>query len=98
MSVATISYTKNNLSAILEKVKAGETVVILDRDKPIAQITKVDESDDERCERLIAQGKMRPPKRKLKSGEKLVLPDPIPLKGESVDVVSYIREERDAGW
>jgi antitoxin (DNA-binding transcriptional repressor) of toxin-antitoxin stability system len=96
MSVATISYTKNNLSAILEKVKAGDTCVILDRDKPIAQIIKIDESEDARCERLIAQGKMLPPKRKLKAGEKIILPDPI-QQPPGVSVLEALLEERRTG-
>jgi antitoxin (DNA-binding transcriptional repressor) of toxin-antitoxin stability system len=92
MSVATISYTKNNLSAILEKVKAGETCVILDRDKPIAQIIKIEESNDARIERLIAQGKLLPPKEK----GPFKLPPLIKLP-EGVSALEYLLEERRNG-
>lgn len=92
MSVATISYTKNNLSAILEKVKAGETCVILDRDKPIAQITRIDNSDDARIDRLIAQGKLLPPK---KTGP-FKLPPLIKLK-DGASALAYLLEERRTG-
>ncbi|WP_369294471.1 type II toxin-antitoxin system Phd/YefM family antitoxin, partial [Klebsiella pneumoniae] len=36
MEKATISELKNRLSAYLKKVRAGHTVLILDRDRPVA--------------------------------------------------------------
>ena len=41
MKTATISYTKNHLSALLEQVKRGETVTILDRTKPVARMVPI---------------------------------------------------------
>ena len=41
MKRATISQTKNQLSALLEHVKRGEEVLILDRDVPVARIVPV---------------------------------------------------------
>jgi antitoxin (DNA-binding transcriptional repressor) of toxin-antitoxin stability system len=41
MKRATISQTKNQLSALLEHVKRGEEVLILERDVPIARIVPV---------------------------------------------------------
>jgi len=38
MEQATISQLKNRLSAYLKKVKAGETVLILDRNRPVARL------------------------------------------------------------
>ena len=38
MITANISKTKNELSRYLDAVRGGETVVILDRNRPIAQI------------------------------------------------------------
>jgi hypothetical protein len=38
---STISHTKNHLSALLERVQAGETLVILDRDRPIARVERI---------------------------------------------------------
>lgn len=45
MEKATISQLKNSLSAYLDKVRAGETVLVLDRAKPIARIERVDAGD-----------------------------------------------------
>src|SRR5579872_2393239 len=41
MKRATISQTKNQLSALLKHVKRGEEVLILERDVPIARIVPV---------------------------------------------------------
>ena len=42
MEKATISEIKNRLSAYLRKVRAGETVLILDRNHPVARLEQVD--------------------------------------------------------
>lgn len=48
MKKATISELKNRLSAYLKEVQAGETILVLDRDQPIARIERVEaESDPE---------------------------------------------------
>ena len=41
MEKATISEVKNHLSSYLRKVKAGVTVLILDRDQPVARLESV---------------------------------------------------------
>jgi antitoxin (DNA-binding transcriptional repressor) of toxin-antitoxin stability system len=42
MEKATISELKNQLSAYLKKVRAGESVLIYDRDQPIARLERVE--------------------------------------------------------
>jgi antitoxin (DNA-binding transcriptional repressor) of toxin-antitoxin stability system len=42
MEKATISELKNQLSAYLKKVRAGDTVLIYDRDQPIARLERVE--------------------------------------------------------
>ena len=61
MEKATISELKNQLSAYLAKVKAGASVLILDRDKPIARIERVDpaQQGDDRLSRLERAGIIR---------------------------------------
>lgn len=44
MRTAGIKDLKCNLSSYLEFVKKGETIVVLDRKKPIAEIKKIEES------------------------------------------------------
>lgn len=41
MEKATISQLKNRLSAYLAKVRAGATILILDRDQPVARLERV---------------------------------------------------------
>ena len=63
MKIATISQTKNQLSAILDKVRHGETVLIVDRDQPIARLEPVVASEtldpDGRLSRLERAGLVR---------------------------------------
>jgi prevent-host-death family protein len=63
MQTATISQLRNRLSAYLRKVRAGETVTVLDRDRPIARIEGIsgEAGVDERMQRLEARGLVRLP-------------------------------------
>jgi prevent-host-death family protein len=60
MKRATITETKNNLSALIDKVRGGETILVLDRGRPVARIESVSsqtEGDSPgRLERLERQG------------------------------------------
>jgi antitoxin (DNA-binding transcriptional repressor) of toxin-antitoxin stability system len=63
MEKATISKLKDNLSAYLRKVRAGQAVVIYDRDVPIARLERIETSGrgSDRLALLRAQGVLRPP-------------------------------------
>jgi prevent-host-death family protein len=72
MKRATISHAKNHLSELLASVKRGESVLILERDRPIARIVPIDasqQSDDERLADLERRGIIRraakPPRKTL---------------------------------
>jgi len=62
---ASISEAKAKLSALLARVRAGETVTITDRGVPVAQIVPLNNSADvdwdARLERLEQQGVIRRP-------------------------------------
>jgi prevent-host-death family protein len=45
MLEATISQLKNGLSAYLKRVRGGETVIVLDRQEPIAMLEPIDARD-----------------------------------------------------
>ena len=63
---ATISQVRNGLSAYLRRVRAGETVLIMDRKTPVARIVPLthrtvsspmsSRDDEARIERLIVEG------------------------------------------
>jgi len=71
MATASISETKAKLSALLDRVKAGEEVTITDRGRPVARIVPIAATEvdwDERLERLERQGVIRRPTKKLEPG------------------------------
>jgi len=61
METATISELKNRLSAYLKKVRAGQTILILDRDRAVARLERVvgDAHGDDRLDRLERAGLVR---------------------------------------
>ena len=84
MKSTSISEAKNRLSAYIDRVRRGETVVITDRGKPVAR------HEEARLAELVRLGIVRlplkpPPKR---------LPRPVKLKRE-IDVVRLIAEDRE---
>jgi prevent-host-death family protein len=94
MKTATISQAKNHLSELLAGVKRGETVLILERDRPIARIVPIEtsqQSDDERLAELERRGIIRraarPPRK--------TLPPPIdwPESGSLLEALLKDREE-----
>lgn len=62
MKTATLTETKNNLSALVDQVQHGETILILDRGRPVARLESVlGEGDDPegKLARLERQGLLR---------------------------------------
>ena len=65
MKKARIAELKNNLSRYLDQVRHGETVLVVDRDQPIAQIVPLhtrarrDAPDEDRLARLERRGLIR---------------------------------------
>lgn len=47
MKLASISQTKNQLSALIEQVRHGETIVITDRDRPVARLMPITAEESE---------------------------------------------------
>jgi len=94
MERATISQLKNRLSAYLKKVRAGDSILILDRDEPIARIERVapDEQPEDRLARLERSGLMVRSTATL-SVEELRAPVPHPERS----VVDSLKEERREG-
>ncbi len=63
MRTATLTETKNRLSALIDQVRHGETILILDRGRPVARLMSVlaeeSESAEGRVSRLERQGILR---------------------------------------
>jgi prevent-host-death family protein len=93
MKTATISHAKNHLSELLASVKRGETVLILERNRPIARIVPIDasqQSDDERLAELERRGVIRRAARRPRK----TLPPPIRLP-EGLSILEALLEERE---
>ena len=98
MKIVTISQTKNQLSALLDRVRHGETILIVDRDRPVARLEPVvtaEEGDENgRLARLERAGLLRRGSGS-RSGEILKQPPPKAVKGG--DIVQALLSDREAG-
>jgi len=99
MITANISKTKNELSRYLDAVRGGETVVILDRNRPIAQIQPLSSETGAVSARLLeleVGGLVTRPKSSGRAWWKdLQATDGAPA--EAVGSVDALIEERDSG-
>jgi prevent-host-death family protein len=83
MKRATLTDTKNNLSALVDQVQHGETILILDRGRPVARLESVRGGEDDpegRLARLERQGLLRRASTPLPR-EILMAKPPRPSKG-----------------
>src|SRR5262245_51526712 len=64
MKKASITEAKNNLSALIDGVKAGSPVLIVDRGRPVARLEPIGGigSADSRLASLVRDGTVRPPR------------------------------------
>lgn len=97
MQPKTITEAKAGLSALIDQVRAGETILITDRGVPVARLEPVATSSDPtgRVERLTRAGLMRPgsgaPSEELLAGPTVAAP-------EGVSLVDLVIDERRSGW
>jgi prevent-host-death family protein len=97
MTSASISEAKAKLSALLDRVRAGETVTITDRGVPVARIvpaTASGEDWDPHLEQLERAGLVRLPEKKL--DPEWLLSRPLPKPRASV-VEALLEERRSSG-
>jgi prevent-host-death family protein len=99
MKKAGIAELKNNLSRYLDHVKSGETVLVVDRNQPIAQIIPLQKTarsaapDDGRIDRLERKGLIR--RGSGDPGQWLVKRRPVRVPGS---VLQDLLDERRSGW
>ena len=55
MKTASISQTKNQLSALIDRVRQGETIVITDHDRPVAKLVPAQAEKGEEAAGALAQ-------------------------------------------
>ena len=104
MKKAKIAELRNGLSRYLDHVRAGGTVVVYDRDKPIAEIVPIkksrarskEELDEERLARLEAKGAIRRGTGDMAAW--LKTHKPIKIPGGPAGVLQALLDERESGW
>jgi prevent-host-death family protein len=96
MKKASITEAKNSLSALLDRVKGGTPVLIMDRGRPVARLEPVNTlgSDDEgHLVRLVREGVVRPARTVLP--KRLLTTKPPRPKGNASGVRALIAERRE---
>ncbi len=98
MKKASISEAKNRLSALIDGLKRGAPVLIVDRGRPVARlepVTRLGEGEqDGRLSRLIREGIVRPARKPLTSS--LFTSQPPRPKGDASAVAALLAERRDS--
>jgi antitoxin (DNA-binding transcriptional repressor) of toxin-antitoxin stability system len=94
MEKATISQIKNHFSAYLQKVRAGESVLILDRNQPVARLERLarEAPAEDRLTRLERDGLIRRARQPMPME---FLRSPAPTAKQSV--LAALLEERQEG-
>jgi prevent-host-death family protein len=102
MKSASITEARNNLSALLDQVKEGESILITEHGRPVARLEPVrDLSSKDADEARIADLERRGIVRRNGTGRipKAILDTPPPkLPRGMKSLVDLILEEREEGW
>jgi prevent-host-death family protein len=99
MKRASITEAKNNLSALIDGLKAGSPVLIVDRGRPVARLEPVAPRGlsglhDGRLSRLVRDGIVRPGRRTM--SRTLFADQPPRLKDSASAVRALIEERRES--
>lgn len=106
MTSANISTLRNKLTFLLRKVRAGEDIIVLDRDRPIAKISPIGDQrfggagDDENfLSDLERRGVIRRATRKLPRPEMVQrLRKNLAKPRGGIEPVKVLLEEREEGY
>jgi prevent-host-death family protein len=100
MKIASVSTAKNRLSALLQEVRRGKTVVITDRGVPVARLEPVAAGDvaaGGALESLVRSGLVAPARKPPgRRGRRKVAGRPRLPAG--VSVADVVVAEREQGW
>jgi prevent-host-death family protein len=97
MKKASITEAKNNLSALIDSVKGGSPVLIVDRGRPVARlepVTTAAADDDTRLARLVREGVVRRARGGVSKGVFATRP---PRARKGVSAVRALLDERREG-
>jgi prevent-host-death family protein len=98
MKTATITEAKNRLSALIDRVRHGETIVITDRGRPVARLVSAlagaAEDPDGRLARLERRGGLR---RASAPAPRALILRRLPKMRKASGVLDALLEERREG-
>lgn len=98
MKKVSVTDAKNGLSALIDGLKGGSRVLIVDRGRPVARLEPVvsgsKDEQDGRLSRLVREGVVRPARAALPPS---LFSDELPrLKDDASVVAALIEERRDS--
>jgi prevent-host-death family protein len=93
MKMASITEAKNQLSALIDRVRHGESILIVDRGTPVARLEPVHgaEANDARIARLVRAGLLIP------ATAPPYIPKPVTIARTGVSIVQAVLDERNEG-
>jgi prevent-host-death family protein len=97
MKKASITEAKNNLSALIDRVKGGTPMLIVDRGRPVARLESAagpGQDGDSRLARLVREGVVRPARHPV---PKALLASRPPRAKAGASALRALLEERRAG-
>lgn len=97
MKRASITEVKNNLSALIDRVRGGSPVLIVDRGRPVARLepagARGDDDDQGRLARLVREGVVRPASHVVPKS--LFATTPPRPRGDASAVSALLAERRE---
>ncbi len=97
MKTTSISTAKNRLSALIDLVRKGETVIITDRNQPVAQLTPLPPHAVSASSRLAVLERSGLVKRARTLAGKHLLERLPPMPRTGADLLGALLAERDEG-
>lgn len=93
-NTANISFAKDHLSELIDRVKAGHTITILDRRRPVARLSPAAPEEGEAWIRdLVRRGVLTEPRKPCDPRALDRIPLPRPRKG--ADIVAAVIADRE---
>lgn len=97
MKKASITEAKNNLSALIDSLSNGSSILIVDRGRPVARLEPVtdcrEDGDDGRLSRLLRDGHIRP--RRAIPSRALFSEQPLRANAGASALDALIKERRE---
>jgi prevent-host-death family protein len=97
MKKVSITEAKNRLSALIDSLKGGSPVLIVDRGRTVARLEPIPagiDKQDGRVERLVREGIVRAPRMPLPQS---LISEELPRAKAGSEVVAALIEERREG-